>query len=104
MHLEQFDEKIRAIEYKALENLFGYVQKKLQDYIEEPFSPNLFYSNWKLRITFDAEKIKGKLTVKTGNTILFDRALTKEEIKDNAIEIDYLERRYVPVGEDSNDL
>ena len=99
-HLEEFDGKIRAIEYKALENLFGHVQKKLKDYIEEPFSPNLFYSNWKLRITFDAEKIKGKLTVKTGNTILFDRTLTKEEIKDNVIEIDYLERRYVPVGED----
>lgn len=97
-HLEEFDGKIRAIEYKALENLFGHVQKKLKDYIEEPFSPNLFYSNWKLRITFDAEKIKGKLTVKTGNIILFDRALSKEEIKDNAIEIDYLERKYVPEG------
>ena len=99
-HLGEFDEKIRAIEYKALENLFGHVQKKLNDYIEEPFSPNLFYSNWKLRIIFDAEKIKGKLTVKTGNTILFGRALSREEIKDNAIEIDYLERRYVPGGED----
>lgn len=49
-HLGEFDKKIRAIEYKALENLFGHVQKKLKDYIEEPFSPNLFYSNWKLRI------------------------------------------------------
>ena len=38
-HLEEFDGKIRAIEYKALENLFGHVQKKLKDYIEEPFSP-----------------------------------------------------------------
>mgnify|MGYP000889073102 FL=1 len=99
-HLEEFDGKIRSIEYKALENLFGHVQKKLKDYIEEPFSPNLFYSNWKLRITFDAEKIKGKLTVKTGNKILFDRALNREEIKDNAIEIDYMEIRYVPSSED----
>jgi hypothetical protein len=99
-HLEEFDGKIRSIEYKALENLFGHVQKKLKDYIEEPFSPNFFYSNWKLRITFDAEKIKGKLTVKTGNKILFDRALNREEIKDNAIEIDYMEIRYVPNSED----
>jgi len=99
-HLEQFDGKIRAIEYKALENLFGHVQKKLKDYIEEPFSPNLFYNNWKLRITFDAEKIKGKLTIKTANTILFDHVLSKEEIKDNEIEIDFLERRYIPSGED----
>jgi tetratricopeptide (TPR) repeat protein/predicted amidohydrolase len=99
-HLEEFDGKIRAIEYKALENLFGHIQKKLKDYIEEPFSPNLFYNNWKLRITFDAEKIKGKLTVKTANTILFNRALSKEEIKDNEIEIDFLERRYIPGGED----
>ncbi|AKB50452.1 hypothetical protein MSBRW_1199 [Methanosarcina barkeri str. Wiesmoor] len=99
-HLEEFDGKIRAIEYKALENLFGRVQKKLKDYIEEPFSPNLFYNNWKLRITFDAEKIKDKLTVKTANTIIFNRALSKEEIKDNEIEIDFLERRYIPSGED----
>ncbi|MHB8100775.1 MAG: tetratricopeptide repeat protein [Methanosarcina sp.] len=99
-HLKEFDEKIRAIEYKALENLFGHVQKKLKDYIEEPFSPNLFYNNWKLRITFDAEKIKGKLTVKTGNTILFDQMLSREEIKDNEIEIDYLERKYIPEGKD----
>ena len=47
--------------------------EKIKDYFEEPFSPNLFYNNWKLRIIFDAEKIKGKLTVKTGNTILFDQ-------------------------------
>jgi tetratricopeptide (TPR) repeat protein len=99
-HLEKFDGKIRAIEYKALENLFGHVQKKLKDYIEEPFSPNLFYSNWKLRIAFDAERITGKLKVKTGNTILFDRALNKDEIKNNAIEIDYLDKKYIPCGED----
>ena len=99
-HMEEFDGKIRVIEYKALENLFGHVQKKLKDYIEEPFSPNLFYSNWKLRITFDAEKIKGKLTVKSGNAILFDQILSREEIKDNAIEIDYLERKYIPEGKD----
>ena len=99
-HLEEFDGEIRAIEYKALENLFGHVHKKLKNYIEEPFNPNLFYSNWKLRITFDAEKIKGKLTVKTGNTILFDQILSREEIKDNAIEIDYLERKYIPERKD----
>jgi len=99
-HLEEFEGEIRAIEHKALENLFGHVHKKLKNYIEEPFNPNLFYSNWKLRITFDAEKIKGKLTVKTGNTILFDQILSREEIKDNAIEIDYLERKYIPERKD----
>jgi len=99
-HLEEFDGKIRDIEYKALENLFGHVQKKLKDYIEEPFSPNLYYNDWKLRITFDAEKIKGKLTVKTANTILFNQVLSKEEIKDNEIEIDFLERRYIPSAGD----
>jgi len=99
-HLEEFDEKIRTIESKSLENIFGHVLQKLKEYIEEPFSPNLFYSNWKLRITFDdPEKVKGKLTVKTGNTILFDRALSMDEIKDNEIEIDYLERRYIPSDE-----
>ncbi|PAV12768.1 hypothetical protein ASJ81_05710 [Methanosarcina spelaei] len=40
------------------------------------------------------------MTVKTANTILFDHVLSKEEIKDNEIEIDFLERRYIPSGED----
>ena len=29
-HLEEFDEKISAIEYKALENLFGHVHRKIK--------------------------------------------------------------------------
>jgi tetratricopeptide (TPR) repeat protein len=99
-HLEEFDGEIRAIEYKALENLFGHVHKKLKNYIEEPFSPNLFYNNWKLRVSFDAGKIKDKLTVRTKNTILFDQMLSKEEIEDNSIEINYLERKYLPSSED----
>ncbi len=99
--LFDFLEKINSIEYRPLENLFEYIHKRTKDYIEEPFSPNLFYNNWKLRIRFDAEKIKGKLTIKTANTILFNRALSKEEIKDNEIEIDYLEIRYIPSGEDT---
>ena len=98
--LIKLDEEVGNIEYKALEKLFGHVHEKIKDYFEEPFSPNLFYNNWKLKVTFDAEKIKGKLTVKTGNTILFGRVLSREEIKDNAIEIDYLERRYIPEGKD----
>jgi tetratricopeptide (TPR) repeat protein/predicted amidohydrolase len=98
--LRKLDEEIGNIEYKALEKLFGHVNDKIKDYFEEPFSPNLFYNNWKLRITFDAEKIKGKLTVKAGNTILFDQILSRDEIKDNEIEIDYLERKYIPQGKD----
>ena len=34
----------------------------------------LFTNNWKLKIIFDAEEIKGKLTVKTGNKTLFDQS------------------------------
>ena len=72
-----------------------------KDYFEEPFNPNLIYKNWKLKIIFDdPEKVKGKLTIKAGNKILFDRALTQEEIKNNLIEIDYLERKYFPAGKD----
>jgi tetratricopeptide (TPR) repeat protein/predicted amidohydrolase len=100
-HLDNLDEKIRAIESKAIETLFGHVLKKLRNYIDEPFSPNLFYNNWKLKITFDAEKIKGKLIVRTENIILFNRTLNNEEIEDNSIEIDYIDKKYVPNGKDT---
>ncbi|WP_229394684.1 tetratricopeptide repeat protein [Methanosarcina sp. DH1] len=96
-HLEEFDGKIRAIEYKALENLFGHVQKKLKDYIEEPFSPNVIYENWKLKVIFDdPTKIKGKLNIKVGNKILMSRNLVPEEVKNNLVEIDYLKIGYFP--------
>lgn len=96
-HLEEFDGKIRAIEYKALENLFGHVQKKLKDYIEEPFSPNVIYENWKLKVIFDdPTKIKGKLTIKAGNKTLLNRNLVSEEVKNNLVEIDYLKIGYFP--------
>jgi len=104
-HLEEFDGKIRAIEYKALENLFGHVQKKLKDYIEEPFSPNVIYENWKLKVIFDdPTKIKGKLTIKVGNKILMSRTLTPEEVKNNLVEIDYLKIGYFPQDMDEIDF
>ena len=100
-HLEDFDGKIRAIEYKALENLFGHVQKKIKDYIEEPFSPNVIYENWKLKVIFDdPTKIKEKLTIKSVNKILMSRTLTPEEVKNNLIEIDYLKIGYFPQDKD----
>ena len=96
-HLEEFDGKIRAIEYKALENLFGHVQKKIKDYIEEPFSPNVIYENWKLKVIFDdPTKVKGKLTIKVGNKILMSRNLVPEEAKNNMVEIDFLKIGYFP--------
>jgi Tfp pilus assembly protein PilF/predicted amidohydrolase len=100
-HLEEFDAKIRAIESKALENIFGHVHKKLKDYVEEPFSPNVFYENWELRVIFDdPEKVKGKLTIKIGSKTLLNRALTAEEVKSNLLEINYLDKKYFPQGED----
>lgn len=100
--LKELERKVSAIEYKALENIFGQVHKKLEDYFEEPYSPiKLIYENWKLKIIFDdPEKVKGKLTIKAGNKSLFNRLLTAEEIKNNLIEIDYLREKYIPKSED----
>ncbi|AKB31912.1 hypothetical protein MSSIH_1222 [Methanosarcina siciliae HI350] len=99
--LKKLDERVSAIEYKALENFFGHIHEKIKDYFEEPFSPNLIYENWKLKVTFDdPEKVKGKLMIKTGNRILFNRALSKEEIEKHLLEIDYLKIGYFPKGED----
>ncbi|MDI9394393.1 MAG: tetratricopeptide repeat protein [Euryarchaeota archaeon] len=99
--LKKLDERISIIEYKALENIFGHINEKIKDYFEEPFSPNLIYENWKLKVKFDdPEKVKGKLTVKAGNKIIYNRALSKEETKRNLLEIDYLKAGYFPKGED----
>ncbi len=99
--LKELDDRVSAIEYKALENFFGHVNEKIKDYFEEPFSPNVFYENWKLKIIFDdPEKVKGKLTIKVGDKILLNRNLTLEEVKNNLLEIDYLKIGYFPQGED----
>ncbi|HII01586.1 TPA: tetratricopeptide repeat protein [Methanosarcinaceae archaeon] len=99
--LKELDDRVSAIEYKALENLFGHVHEKIKDYFEEPFSPNVFYENWKLKVIFDdPEKVKGKLIIKAGNKTLLNRTLTPEEVKNNLLEIDYLKIGYFPQGED----
>ncbi|MDD3245554.1 MAG: tetratricopeptide repeat protein [Methanosarcina sp.] len=99
--LKELDDRVSAIEYKALENFFGHVNAKIKDYFEEPFSPNLIYENWKLKVIFDdPEKVKGKLTIKVGDKTLLNRTLTPEEVKNNLLEIDYLKIGYFPQGED----
>jgi len=99
--LKELYEKVGEIEYKALENLFGHVHDKIKDYFEEPFSPNVIYENWKLKVLFDdAKKVKGKLTVKACNKTLLNRTLTPEEIKNNLLEIDYLDKKHIPKGEE----
>ena len=99
--LKELDGRVSAIEYKALEKLLGHVHEKIKDYFEEPFSPNLIYENWKLKVIFDdPEKIKGKLTIKVGDRVLLNRVLSKEEIEKHVVEIDYLKIGYFPQGED----
>jgi hypothetical protein len=44
-HLEEFDDKIRAIESNVLETIFGHVLKKLKDYIDRlSQNSNQFYN------------------------------------------------------------
>jgi len=100
--LFDFLEKINSIEYRPLENLLEYIHRRTKDYFEEPFNPiKLIYENWKLKVIFDdPEKVKGKLTVKAGNRMLFNKFLTSEERENNILEIDYLEKKYFPEGKD----
>ncbi|KKH45202.1 hypothetical protein EO93_14085 [Methanosarcina sp. 1.H.A.2.2] len=99
--LKELDVRVSAIEYKALENFFGHVNEKIKEYFDEPFSPNLIYENWKLKVIFeDPEKVKGKLTIKVGDRFLFNGFLSKEEIEKHVVEIDYLKIGYFPQGED----
>jgi len=95
-------EQINFIEYRPLENLLEHVHRTIKDYFEEPFNPiRLIYKNWKLEIIFDdPNKVKGKLTIKAGNRTLLNRLLIPDEIKNNSLEIDYLEKKYFPERED----
>ena len=87
---EEFEERINLIESKALENLFGHVNRKIKDYFEKPLNLNIFYEKWKLKIIFhDPEQITGKLTIKVGEKTLFDKALSKHEIEKGVLEIDF---------------
>jgi len=98
---EEFEERISLIESKALENLFGHVNRKIKDYFEKPLNLNIIYEKWILKVRFlDPEQIKGKLTIKIGDKILFDRALSKDETEKGLLEINLRELGYLPQGED----
>lgn len=98
---KEFEGRVILIESKALESLFGSVNRKIQDYLEKPFNLHIIYDKWKLKVIFhDPDKIKGKLTIKAGDKIIFERALSKEEIERSWLEIDYLDISYLPQGEE----
>ena len=64
---------ITKIDYSALGEIFIHMSGKMETYFKEPFSPNVFYNNGILTFRFDdPEKIKGRLTIRAGNRILFD--------------------------------
>lgn len=80
--LKKLNEKILRIDYYALRQLFGHTSEKLAEYLKEPFSANVEYVNWKLRIKFnDPSNIKGILTIKANDKIIFDEPIgSKTEI------------------------
>lgn len=76
--LNKLNEKILKIDYYALRQIFGHTSEKLADYLKEPFGVNIEYSNWKIRIKLnDPESIKGILTIKAGNKVIFGEPLGK---------------------------
>jgi tetratricopeptide (TPR) repeat protein/predicted amidohydrolase len=93
----ELNDLISNVDSFALRKLFNHMNKKICEYKEEPFKPYCTYKKWKLVIQFDdPEKVKDKLTIKAGETTLFDRTLTVEEIRQNLIEIDYIGKKYIP--------
>lgn len=74
----KLNEKILKIDYYALRQIFGHTSEKLAEYLKEPFGVNIEYSNWKIRIKFnDPENIKGILTIRADDKILFGEPLGK---------------------------
>ena len=75
---ERLNKCITKIDYYALREHFNHISCKIMEYLKEPFSPNVSYSNWELHITFDEpEKVQGKLTIKAGDRVIFDEPLQK---------------------------
>lgn len=80
--LVKLNEKVQKVDYYALRQIFGHTSEKLAEYLKEPFSVNIDYSRWRLIIKIsDPENVKGILTIKAGNKIIFDEPiLNKKEI------------------------
>jgi tetratricopeptide (TPR) repeat protein/predicted amidohydrolase len=67
---------ISEIETPALRAHFTYVCEMMESYLKEPFSPEVTYSNWDLKVMFpEPDKVTGKLTIKAGDNVLFDEPL-----------------------------
>ena len=78
---ERLNACITKIDYYALREHFSHIACKIRTYLEEPFNPEVKYSNWTLHITFDEpEKVQGKLTIKAGDRVVFDEPLRKRNL------------------------
>lgn len=74
--LKKLNDEVLKIDYYALRQIFGHTSEKLAEYLKEPFSVNVEYAKWKLRIKIsDPENIKGVLTINAGNELLFSGLL-----------------------------
>jgi len=75
---ERLNTCITKIDYYAMREYFNHISCKIRKYLEEPFSPEVKYSNWTLHIKLDEpEKVQGVLTIKAGDRTLFDAPLEK---------------------------
>jgi tetratricopeptide (TPR) repeat protein len=81
---------ITKIEYYALREHLTHISQKVTSYLKEPFSPNVTYCNWTLEFTFDdPAKVAGKLTIKAGDNVLFDKPLG---IRDTTLHLNHIPR------------
>ena len=84
---ERLNTCITKIDYYALREHFNRISCKIRTYLEEPFSPEVKYNDWRLDITFDEpEKVQGILTIKAGDKVIFDAPLGKR----NRIHIEHI--------------
>ena len=78
---ERLNRCITKIDYYALREHFNHISCKIRTYLEEPFNPEVDYSNWALHVTFDEpEKVQGKLTIKAGDRVVFDKPIGKRNL------------------------
>lgn len=76
--IQKLNQCITEIDYSALRKHFNFISSEIASYLEEPYNPNVLYSNWELTFMFnEPEKVKGKLTIKVGGNILFEEPLRK---------------------------
>ncbi|CAD6494465.1 MAG: hypothetical protein LAKADJCE_00777 [Candidatus Argoarchaeum ethanivorans] len=73
----ELNKKIITIEHHALRGLFKHVSDELSEYFKNPMEIDVHFQNWSL--TGEISKIEGTITIKTGDTVLWEENVERKK-------------------------